>query len=138
MAFETGDNMVEVVSVAIPVVGSIALFSFLAVAAWSDARRRERETYYKSETLKKIAESSGEGARAAVELIREQEKNVVRRRREGMKLGGLITAVVGIGVMALLRGLVTDAPVYLAGLIPLLIGLAMLAYTFLLAPKEAE
>jgi hypothetical protein len=138
MAFETGDNMVEVVSVAIPVVGSIALFSFLAVAAWSDARRRERETYYKSETLKKIAESSGEGARAAVELIREQEKNVVRRRREGMKLGGLITAVVGIGVMALLRGLVTDAPVYLAGLIPLLIGLAMLTYTFLLAPKEAE
>jgi hypothetical protein len=138
MAFETGDNMVEVVSVAIPVVGSIALFSFLAVAAWSDARRRERETYYKSETLKKIAESSGEGAKAAVELIREQEKNVVRRRREGMKLGGLITAVVGIGVMALLRGLVTDAPVYLAGLIPLLIGLAMLTYTFLLAPREVE
>jgi hypothetical protein len=138
MAFETGDNMVAVVSVAIPVVGSIALFSFLAVAAWSDARRRERETYYKSETLKKIAESSGEGAKAAVELIREQEKNVVRRRREGMKLGGLITAVVGIGVMALLRGLVRDEPVYLAGLIPLLIGLAMLTYTFLLAPKEVE
>src|SRR5271156_2512629 len=138
MAFETGDNMVEVVSVAIPVVGSIALFSFLAVAAWSDARRRERETYYKSETLKKIAESSGEGAKAAVELIREQERNVVRRRREGMKLGGLITAVVGIGVMALLRGLVRDEPVYLAGLIPLLIGLAMLTYTFVLAPKEVE
>jgi hypothetical protein len=138
MAFETGDNMVEVVSVAIPVVGSIALFSFLAVAAWSDARRRERETYYKSETLKKIAESSGEGAKAAMELIREQEKNVVRRRREGMQLGGLITAAVGIGVMALLRGLVRDEPVYLAGLIPLLIGLAMLTYTFILAPKEVE
>jgi hypothetical protein len=138
MAFETGDNMVEVVSVAIPVVGSIALFSFLAVAAWSDARRRERETYYKSETLKKIAESSGEGAKAAMELIREQEKNVVRRRREGMQLGGLITAAVGIGVMALLRGLVRDEPVYLAGLIPLLIGVAMLTYTFALAPKEVE
>lgn len=138
MAFAVDENTVGVVAVAIPVVGSIALFSFLAVAAWSDARRRERETYYKSETLKKIAESSGEGARAAVELIREQEKNLVRRRREGMKLGGLITAVVGIGVMALLRGLVTDEPVYLAGLIPLLIGLAILTYTFLLAPKEAE
>src|SRR5208282_4539851 len=138
MAFETGDNMVEVVSVAIPVVGSIALFSFLAVASWSDARRRERETYYKSETLKKIAESSGEGARAAIELIREQEKSAVRRRREGMKLGGLITAVVGIGVMALLRGLVPSEPVYLAGLIPLLVGLAVLTYTFALAPKEVE
>jgi uncharacterized membrane protein (GlpM family) len=55
-----------------------------------------------------------------------------------MKLGGLITAVVGIGVMALLRGLVSDEPVYLAGLIPLLVGLAVLTYTFLLAPKEVE
>jgi len=40
--------------------------------------------------------------------------------------------------MALLRGLVRDEPVYLAGLIPLLIGLAMLTYTFVLAPKEVE
>ncbi len=138
MAFDVDNNTVGVVAVAIPVVGSIALFSFLAVASWSDARRRERETYYKSETLKKIAESSGEGARAAIELIREQEKNSVRRRREGMKLGGLITAVVGIGVMALLRGLVPSEPVYLAGLIPLLIGLALLTYTFILAPKEVD
>jgi len=138
MAFDTGSNMVEVVSVAIPVVGSIALFSFLAVASWSDARRKERETYYKSETLKKIAESSGEGAKAAIELMREQEKSTEKRRLEGMKLGGLITAVVGIGVMALLRGLEHDEPVYLAGLIPLLIGLALLTYTFLLAPKEVE
>ena len=139
MAFQTGDNMVGVVAVAIPVVGSIALFSFLAVASWSDARRRERETFYKSETLKKIAESSGEGARAAIELIREQEKNAANRRFEGMKLGGLITAAVGIGVMALLRGIANDdGPVYLVGLIPLLIGAALLVYPFVLAPKEVQ
>ncbi|MGB8010280.1 MAG: hypothetical protein WCF68_01595 [Terriglobales bacterium] len=136
MAFDVDNNAVGVVAVAIPVVGSIALFSFLAVAAWSDARRKERETYYKNETLKKIAESSGEGAKAAIELMREQEKNLVRRRLEGMKLGGLITAVVGIGVMVLLHGLEHDEPVYLAGLIPLLIGVAMLLYVLLLAPKE--
>ena len=136
MAFDVDGNMVGVVAVAIPVVGSIALFSFLSVAAWSDARRKEREEYYRNETLKKIAESSGEGARAAIELLHEQNRTVTKRRLEGMKLGGLITAVVGIGVMALLRGLVNDEPVYLAGLIPLLIGAALLMYTFLLAPKE--
>ena len=136
MAFEVNNDTVGVVAVAIPVVGSIALFSFLSVAAWSNARRREREEYYRNETLKKIAESSGEGAKAAIELLHEQNKNVTKRRLEGMKLGGLITAVVGIGVMALLRGLVRDEPVYLAGLIPLLVGAALLTYTFLLAPKE--
>src|SRR5208283_2456471 len=138
MAFDVDNNTVGVVAVAIPVVGSIALFSFLAVASWSDARRKERETFYKSETLKKIAESSGEGARAAIELIREQEKNAANRRFEGMKLGGLITAVVGIGVMVLLHGLVQDEPVYLAGLIPFLVGVVLMLYGFFLAPKPQE
>ena len=136
MAFDVDNNTVGVVAVAIPIVGSIALFSFLSVAAWSDARRKEREEYYRNETLKKIAESSGEGAKAAIELLREQNNVVTKRRLEGMKLGGLITAVVGIGVMVLLHGLEHEEPVYLAGLIPLLIGLALLAYTFFLAPKE--
>jgi len=138
MAFDVDGNTVGVAAMAIPVVGSIALFSFLSVAVWSYARRKEREENYRNETLKKIAESSGEGAKAAIELLREQHRTVTKRRLEGMKLGGLITTVVGIGVMVLLRGLVNDEPVYLSGLIPLLIGLALLAYTFLLAPKEVE
>ena len=43
---------------------------------------------------------------------------------------------VGIGVFALLRGLEHDEPVYLVGVIPFLIGLALLVYAFLLAPRE--
>jgi hypothetical protein len=136
MAFELDNNIVPVAAMLVPIVGSIAVFSFLSVTIWVDARRKEREAYYKSETLRKIAESSGEGAKGAIELMREQQSSSAKRRLEGMKLGGLITAAVGIGVMVLLRGLVNDEPVYLAGLIPLLIGLALLTYTFLLAPKE--
>src|ERR1700693_6312406 len=138
MAFEMDPNAIGGVAGARPGRCSISLFSFLPVAVWAEARRKEREEYYRNETLKKIAESSGAGAKAAIELLHEQNKTVTKRRLEGMKLGGLITAVVGIGVMALLRGLVNDEPVYLAGLIPLLIGLALLTYTFLLAPKEVE
>ena len=135
MSYELGSSLVPVAAMLVPIVGSIALFSFLAVAVWSEARRKEREAYYTSETLKKIAESSGEGARSAMELLREQERNVVKYRLEGMKLGGLVTAAVGVGTMALLHGLVHDEPVYLAGLIPLLIGIALLIYAFVLAPR---
>ena len=138
MAFELDQSIVPVAAMLVPIVGSIAVFSFLAVATWADARRKEREAYYKSETLKKIAESSGEGAKGAIELMREQQSSSAKRRLEGMKLGGMITAAVGIGVMALLHGLVNDEPVYLAGLIPLLIGVALITYTFLLAPKIVE
>jgi hypothetical protein len=136
VSIEVGENIVPVAAMLIPIVGSIALFSFLAVTTWSEARRKEREAYYTSETLKKIAESSGEGAKSALELMRERQKNIVNNRLEGVKLGGLITAAIGVGVMALLRGLVNDEPVYLAGLIPLLIGAALLVYAFALAPKE--
>ena len=139
MLGDVNGNLIPIAAMFIPVVGSIALFSFLAVATWSDARRREREAYYRGETLKKIAESSGESARSALELLREQEKNATRRRQEGMKLGGLITTAVGIGVMVLLYGLVPreEGPVYLSGFIPFLVGTALLVYVFAFGPKES-
>lgn len=139
MAIEIGGDLVGVAAMLVPVVGSIALFSFLGVAAWSDARRKEREAYYQGETLKKIAESSGEGAKAAMEMLHERERNELRRRREGLRLGGLVTAAVGIGVMVLLKAIVHDEPgVYLVGLIPLLVGVALLTYTYVMAPKDSE
>jgi hypothetical protein len=116
-------------------VASVALFSFLAVSVWADARKKEREAYYRGETVKKIAESQGAGATSALELLREQHRIATLRTREGVKLGGLIMAAVGIGVMVMLRGLERQEPVYLAGLVPLLIGVAMLTYGYFLAPK---
>ncbi len=117
-------------------VASVALFSFLAVVVWTEGRRKEREAYYQNETAKKLAESPGAGANSALELLREQERIAIRRTREGTKLGGLITAAVGIGVMVMIRGLERNEPAYLAGLVPLLIGVAMLTYGYFLAPKE--
>lgn len=137
MMFDTDAAAIAMAPMLIPIVGSIALFSFLGVASWSDARRREREAYYTGETLKKIAESSGEGAKAAIELLRERDRSDLRRRRDGLKLGGLVTAAVGIGVMILLRGIVHDEPnIYLVGLIPLLVGVSLLVYAYFMASAE--
>jgi hypothetical protein len=119
-------------------VASVALFSFVAVAVWSSERRREREAYYRSEILKKIADTQGAGSSSAIEFLRDEEKNTTRRRREGLKLGGLITVAVGIGMMLFIKAVDRSDPdpAYLVGLIPLLIGVALLAYTYLLAPKQ--
>ena len=136
MLFDVDANLVPVAAMIIPVIGSIGLFTFLSVAVWSDARRKEREAYYTTEALKKVAEGSGEGAKSALELMREQHHNAMMRKQEGMKLGGLITTAVGVGTMILLRGIANeDGPVYLAGLIPLLVGLVLAIYGFVLAPK---
>jgi len=119
-------------------IASIALFSFLAVAVWSSQRRREREAYYKNDALKKIAESQGVGGNSAIEFLHEEERVSTRRRREGQKLGGLITVAVGVSMMIFIKAVDREDPdpSYLVGLIPLFIGFALLAYEYLLAPKE--
>jgi hypothetical protein len=119
-------------------VGAISLFSFIAVATWAGERRREREAYYRSETLKRIAETQAAGGASALEFLREEEKMAMRRKREGQKLGGMITMAVGVGLMIFLYSIPgPDARfAYRVGLIPLLIGVVLLAYSSFLAPKD--
>jgi len=123
----------ESVALLIPVVSVIAVFTFIAVAAWSDNRRRERESFYRHETYRKIMDSPGDSSDAVLRLMREREMQERRKKVEGLKLGGMITFVAGIGVMIFLFALIDEAKVYLAGLIPALIGLALMFYGFVLA-----
>jgi Flp pilus assembly protein TadB len=121
-------------------VSSAALFGFLAVATYSESRRQERESYYKSDMLKKIAEMQTSGAAAALEYLRDQQQaslaKQAEQKREGYILGGLITAAVGIGLIFFLHAIVHSMPIYMVGLIPAFIGLAMLVYIYTLAPRR--
>ncbi len=115
--------------------GAIALFSFLSVATWSDSRRREREVYYGNETLRKIMEMPGATPAAVQEFVREQQVNAIRRRREGLKLGGMVVVATGIGITIFLAAAPGPLPIHLVGTIPVMIGLAMLIYVYLMSPK---
>ena len=118
----------------------VCVFSFLAVASWSKARLRERQAFYKSETIRKIAESQGSGA--ALEYLRESDHNAARQRREGQRVAGIVTFAVGVGVMIFLRRVPispdsgSDSSAYLVGVIPVLVGIALLIYSYVLAPKD--
>ena len=123
-------------------VGAVALFGFLAVAAWSGTRQQERESYYRNDMLKKIAESDTQSAAATLAYLQEKERSKELKReakkREGFQLGGLINIAVGIGLMAFL-GSVNDGKraVGLVGLIPLLLGVALLIHAYLSSPKRS-
>jgi hypothetical protein len=112
-------------------VGAVALFSFLTVNSWSQARQKERESYYKNDMLKKLADSQGPGAASALELMREEDRLATARARWGLQIGGLVTGAVGLALMIFLAALPTDKGVYLCGLIPLLIGIALYGGSFL-------
>lgn len=124
----------------IPIVSVICVFTFISIASWAGERRKEREAYYKSETLKKIAESQGPGATSALELMREEERIRRGKAREGQRLGGLTTVAVGLALTPFLWFILDpgDKGVALVGLFPLLIGIALLVYSYVLAPRENQ
>src|SRR5262245_16708233 len=105
----------------------ISIFTFVTVSVWAEQRRREREAFYRSEVLKKLAESTGDQTRQVIELMREQERSEDRKRREGGRLAGWIVTGVGIGLSAMFAIMVPGG-VWGIGLIPLLVGLALLLY----------
>jgi uncharacterized membrane protein len=115
-------------------IGAVALFVvFIPTVHYLDTRRKEREAFYKAETLRRITESSGEGAKAAIELMREEARRDRTKSREGVKIGGLINIGVGLALVIFLRTLLGQQSAYLCGLIPGFIGVAMLVYVYLLA-----
>jgi hypothetical protein len=117
-------------------VGAVSLFVvFIPLVTWIDNRRKEREAFYKADTMRRLSESSGEGAKAAIQLMREEERLKAIKTLEGLKIGGVINIGVGAGLMIFLRVMLgggSGSP-YLCGLIPGFIGLAMLSYAMFLA-----
>lgn len=114
-------------------IGAVALFAvFIPVVTWIESRRKERDAFYRAETIRRVAEASSDGAKATIELLREQNRMNLIRTREGLKIGGVISLAVGIGLVILLVPL-SGSEVALCGLIPGLVGLAMLVYVYFMA-----
>ena len=114
----------------------LGFFSFVSIATWSNARRKEREAFYRSETMKKVAESGGAGGTTVLELLREEERAARARRREGYKLAGLVCVATGVGMMGFLSTVQRGDPVYMVGLMPLLVGVALLVYVYVIGARD--
>ena len=113
-------------------IGAVALFAvFIPLVSYIDNRRKEREAFYKADTMRRLVEASGEGAQAALNLLREEEWVKAVKAREGLKIGGLINMGVGIGLAAMLYSMAghSNAP-WMVGLIPFLVGVALLVYVY--------
>ncbi|HEY3989903.1 MAG TPA: hypothetical protein VGM02_11430 [Acidobacteriaceae bacterium] len=121
-------------------IAAIALYSYLSINSYVNGRRKEREAYYKNETVRRLTESAGAGADAAIALLREEDHLQMRRRLEGTKIGGLITTAAGLGTMIFLSIANDDNHLLGVGIgaIPFLIGLALLLYAYRLAPRPQQ
>jgi hypothetical protein len=119
----------------------VAVFSFISIAAWSGTRHQERKDFYRSEMLKKLAET---GPGAVIEYLREEESQEGRRRAEqrgrefeGYRLVGLILLAVGSTMAIAMYYVVRELPVYLFGLIPASIGLVFFSMSLSRRPRQS-
>jgi DNA integrity scanning protein DisA with diadenylate cyclase activity len=113
-------------------VGAISLFGiFIPTVTWIDKQHKEREAFYKAETIRRVAEASGEGAKAAMELLQAQSRMERQKGREGMKIGGIIC--IGVGAAMCLLVIPQHDHGLMVGLIPGFVGIALLVYVYLLA-----
>lgn len=137
-ANEVGLSEEAVTTIALIVVAVIyvALFCWLAVVGWARHRRMEREAYYRHETEKKFIEKGEEGAKQILRLRNEEERTRWLRRREGFRVGGVVTTALGIGILVGLQMIETGGySLAGAGGFPLIIGAALLLYGYVLYPK---
>jgi hypothetical protein len=121
----------------------VSVFSFISIAVWTEARRKEREAYYKAESLRRVAEMPGDGAKYVIEMMKEDER--IRqaqqfanemKKGEGMKIGGLVNIGVGVALFCLIYFTSAQKGAAFVGLFPGLIGVALLVYALFLAPKQ--
>ena len=126
----------EILGIIGGVIGLIVLFTYLSIATFLAQRRKERDTYYRFELRKKALEQ-GAPAEVLLEMQRQEDLLHQKRRRESLRLGGLITAGVGVGMLGIVlaeRDLETLGMAFL----PFCIGLAIYVYAQWLAPRGAD
>ncbi len=109
----------------------LVILLFVVALVWLGARRKERQDFYLSEMVKRIAASSG----SAEDFLHEYERTKSRRRREAMMIGGIVGALAAVGLMIFLHGVAT-LPVYRVGLIPLLPCVALVIYARFFASRD--
>ena len=119
----------------------VAVFAFLSVALWVDARADERKTRDRYALLRKVSEQPAERAELILALVREddarRERASLRKgeqaRRDGMQAGSILMAI-GVGLSILLYTVVPGARVWTAGLMLMFIGLVVFGFAFFTRP----
>ena len=119
---------------------TVGLFSFLSVASWSDARRRERESYYRYEMVKKVAESQGSSLELALQLmaahdldrLREKERLEMGRRQSALRVNGLVVGAIGLAPLVALPWLSYNPTALVFGLLMAFAGAALFGGSYVL------
>jgi Flp pilus assembly protein TadB len=123
---------------------TVAVFAFLSVAHWVSSRTKERMARERYALLRKIADQPAETARLVLDKLKEddarQEERARKREaktRRDERLGGVVMLAIGVGLSIFLYAVAPEAGVWTIGIMIMLIGLVLLAFT-VRRPSDAK
>ncbi len=111
----------------------VASLTFVTIVVWAENRRKERQEFYRFEFRRRMVESGKMDAESFASLVRYEHDLGLRQARQKLLVAGFIILGTGVGMCVGLQ-FINDS-IWRLGLIPLSIGLSMLAYGFLFAGK---
>ncbi len=127
------------------VTGTMTLFVFLGLSQWVRARTAERQGRDRAALLRTIAEQPGESADRVIELLREEavrDEMKRRRRARNQRLdelkGGALVIATGVGLAIFLKAIVSDKPVWTVGIMLILMGLVLMAFSYFRKPDKSD
>lgn len=113
----------------------VALFTWMSVAKWISARAADRRMRERYALFKHLSEQTAGGAQLVLDRLREDDAREDERARASTHLarrskleGAGVLMAAGAGVATFLYYLGPDKPVWLIGVIPLIIGAVLAAF----------
>lgn len=111
----------------------VAGLTFAAVVIWTENRLDERKEFYRFEFRKRLVEAGKMDAAAFASLMRYEHELKLAQGRQKLLVASFVIIGVGVGICAGL--LFISGSVWMLGLIPLSVGLSMLAFACFFADK---
>jgi len=109
---------------------AVAVFAFLSIVTWVSAPAKERLARDRFALLKTLAEQQGENVTRVLEILQREDKErrqkQLRDERRNWIDGGVVLIAIGVGLGAMLAIVGSRAGEWSVGLIPFLLGLALL------------
>jgi hypothetical protein len=122
----------------------VAIFAFMSVAAWVNARAEERKARDRYALLRKISEQPPEAAERVLAILKEDEARQDARRRTAAKnkrrndvQAGFILIALGFGISIFLNSVAPDSNAWTLGIMILLVGVVLAGFA-LFAPETRE
>lgn len=112
---------------------TVASLTFVTIVVWATNRLRERQEYYRFEFRKRLVEAGKMDAASFASLMRYEHELKLRQGRQKLLVAAFVILGIGVGTCVGLQFI--DKPIWMVGLIPVSMGLSMLAYGFLFADK---